>query len=399
MYSAFIHVHVVCVLVLVRLKFFFDLQLPDCQETTYRGIKTQQELEIARIVAGDSEKIPEMSADQLPWKYHGELKKLESNIERDRRKKLGQMGAALNTHHGGEKELANMHNDYVHNMHIQYANDDNANSNIHAKYANEFKDTERERFRENGQLTIQGNSARQSVDGVFRRSAINENQRDNSNTDYQVGGVGGEEDRKVNGMGLQDLKRSPMREQYLKMPSNGLADDRTGKEIKGVDNVRLKDPQSRNLQGGGMDGIGLKQMQHVGQGTGNKDLGLNKAQVINHQDGKLGLLQSEHVAQDIASDNLGQVDAQIQQDWKLAQQQMQHVGLGVANVDDRMWYSSASRVAAHYEGSPSQRLEWEKAREELDGYRGAGQGELKSQVDVVADLWQRENEEQPKNSR
>eukprot|EP00057_Strongylocentrotus_purpuratus_P008891 XP_011663365.1 PREDICTED: uncharacterized protein LOC100889941 isoform X1 [Strongylocentrotus purpuratus] len=39
-------------------------------------------------------------------------------------------------------------------------------------------------------------------------------------------------------------------------------------------------------------------------------------------------------------------------------------------------------------------LEWERAREELDGYRGAGQQVMmKSQVDMVADLWQRENED------
>ena len=39
-------------------------------------------------------------------------------------------------------------------------------------------------------------------------------------------------------------------------------------------------------------------------------------------------------------------------------------------------------------------LEWERAREEMDGYRGAGQQVMmKSQVDMVADLWQRENDD------
>nr|XP_054772394.1 uncharacterized protein LOC129280391 [Lytechinus pictus] len=36
-------------------------------------------------------------------------------------------------------------------------------------------------------------------------------------------------------------------------------------------------------------------------------------------------------------------------------------------------------------------LEWERAREELDGYRGAGP--MRSQIDMVADLWQRENDD------
>lgn len=87
----------------------------------------------------------------------------------------------------------------------------------------------------------------------------------------------------------------------------------------------------------------------------------------------------------------------LQNGLDLADTNMNDVGLhaGVQTMHLR----KRDNVGWDGDEEPEQRqherpLEWERAREELDGYRGAGQQVMmKSQVDMVADLWQRENDD------